>query len=51
MNRRPNTVRRTLQMLVVVTLLSWATQTLLSQWGFGSTLARRTPISRIYWTR
>jgi hypothetical protein len=51
MNRKPPTTRRTLQMLVIVTLLAWATQTMVSQWGFGNSLPRRTPIIRIYWTR
>lgn len=35
-NGRPLSRRRQIQFLVIVTLLCWATQTLMSQWGFGA---------------
>jgi flagella basal body P-ring formation protein FlgA len=34
-NRRPLSKRKTVQMLVILTILAWATQTLLHQWGYG----------------
>jgi flagella basal body P-ring formation protein FlgA len=36
MNRNPFGIRRTVQLMIVLTLLAWATQTLLHQWGFGA---------------
>ena len=35
-NPRPLNMRKKVQLLVIVTILAWATQTLLSQWGFGA---------------
>jgi len=34
-NRRPLSKRKTAQLLVALTILAWATQTLIHQWGFG----------------
>src|SRR5436853_273955 len=36
MNGRPLGARKKVQILVIFTLLAWATQTLLHQWGFGA---------------
>ncbi len=44
-------MRKTIQAMVIVTLLAWATQTLLNQWGFGGEAHKRAPLPRIYWTR
>lgn len=35
-NGRPLTRRKVVQLLVIVTILVWATQTLLTQWGYGA---------------
>ena len=35
---RPLGMRKTVQLMVILTILAWATQTLLSQWGYGATL-------------
>lgn len=35
-NPRPLNMRKKVQLLVIFTILAWATQTLLSQWGFGA---------------
>lgn len=37
-NGRPLTRRQTIRILVLLTLLAWATQTLFNQWGFGQEL-------------
>jgi flagella basal body P-ring formation protein FlgA len=34
---RPLGMRKTVQLMVILTILAWATQTLLSQWGYGAT--------------
>lgn len=39
MNGRPLGVRKTVQLMVLLTLLAWATQTLLHQWGYGAVLS------------
>ena len=36
---RPLGLRKTVQLMVILTILAWATQTLLSQWGYGATPA------------
>ena len=36
---RPLGMRKTVQLMVILTILAWATQTLLSQWGYGATPA------------
>jgi flagella basal body P-ring formation protein FlgA len=36
MNGRPLGARKKVQVLVILTILAWATQTLLHQWGFGA---------------
>jgi flagella basal body P-ring formation protein FlgA len=36
---RPLGIRKTVQLMVILTILAWATQTLLSQWGYGATPA------------
>jgi len=33
---RPLGIRKTVQLMVILTILAWATQTLLSQWGYGA---------------
>ena len=35
MNPRPLGMRKTVQLLIILTLLAWATQTLFHQWGYG----------------
>ena len=35
MNGRPISKRKTVQLMVILTILAWATQTLFHQWGFG----------------
>ena len=35
MNPRPIGIRKTVQLMVILTLLAWATQTLFHQWGYG----------------
>lgn len=35
MNGRPLGIRKTVQLMVILTILAWATETLLAQWGFG----------------
>lgn len=35
MNPRPLSTRKKVQLMVALTLLAWATQTLLAQWGYG----------------
>src|SRR5690349_8867044 len=39
---RPLGIRKTVQLMVILTILAWATQTLLSQWGYGATPAPTT---------
>jgi flagella basal body P-ring formation protein FlgA len=39
MNGRPLSMRKKVQLLVILTLLAWATQTLFHQWGFGADVA------------
>jgi len=34
-NPRPMSMRKTVQLMVILTLLAWATQTLFKQWGYG----------------
>jgi len=41
MQPRPLSPRKTVQLMVIVTILAWATQTLLSQWGYGQTIEIR----------
>ena len=36
MNGRPLGMRKKIQLLIALTILAWATQTLLHQWGFGA---------------
>ncbi len=43
MNNRPLGKRKQVQLLVVLTLLAWATQTLLHQWGYGQEVAPASP--------
>ena len=38
MNGRPLSKRKKVQLMVALTILAWATQTLLHQWGYGSEL-------------
>jgi flagella basal body P-ring formation protein FlgA len=35
-NQRPLSKRKAVQLLVILTILAWATQTLLHQWGYGA---------------
>ena len=39
MNGRPISKKKTVQLMVILTLLAWATQTLFHQWGFGADVA------------
>ena len=39
MNGKPLGIRKTVQLMVILTILAWATQTLLAQWGFGQAVA------------
>lgn len=39
MNGRPLSVRKKVQLMVILTLLAWATQTLFQQWGYGQGVA------------
>ena len=41
--RRPLTRRQTARIVVAVSILAWATQTLLAQWGFGRQSPDRDP--------
>src|SRR3954452_12271553 len=36
MNPRPISKKKTVQLMVILTILAWATQTLFHQWGFGA---------------
>ena len=36
MNGRPISKKKTVQLMVILTILAWATQTLFHQWGFGA---------------
>jgi flagella basal body P-ring formation protein FlgA len=38
MNGRPINMRKTVQFMVLLTILAWATQTLFHQWGYGNDL-------------
>ena len=35
---RPMTARKAVQLMVILTILAWATQTLFHQWGYGATI-------------
>ena len=41
MNPRPLSMRKKVQLMVALTILAWATQTLFHQWGFGNDLSPR----------
>src|SRR5687767_1805535 len=38
-NHRPLSMRKKVQLMVALTILAWATQTLFHQWGFGNDLS------------
>src|SRR5688572_27602990 len=38
-NHRPLSTRKKVQLMVALTILAWATQTLFHQWGFGNDLS------------
>ena len=40
-NGRPLGIRKTVRLMVALTILAWATQTLLSQWGYGAPPAEK----------
>jgi flagella basal body P-ring formation protein FlgA len=44
-NGRPLGKKKTLQLLLLLTFLAWATQTLIHQWGFGDEIDNATPDS------
>jgi flagella basal body P-ring formation protein FlgA len=44
-NGRPLGIRKTVQLMVILTLLAWATQTLLAQWGFGAEITATTTVA------
>jgi flagella basal body P-ring formation protein FlgA len=39
MNGRPISMRKKVQLMVILTILAWATQTLFHQWGYGQEIA------------
>ena len=41
MHPRPLPIRKKVQLMVILTILAWATQTLFHQWGFGADVAAR----------
>src|SRR4051794_5564860 len=41
-NGRPLSKKKTVQLLVILTIFAWATQTLLHQWGFGQEITPTT---------
>ena len=43
MNGRPLGMRKKVQLMVILTILAWATQTLFHQWGFGQTAPAPAP--------
>src|SRR3954468_5738931 len=45
-NGRPLSKRKTVQVLVILTILAWATQTLLHQWGFGQVVGMDAPTTQ-----
>jgi flagella basal body P-ring formation protein FlgA len=44
--RRPLGMRKTIQLMIALTLLAWATQTLLAQWALGAPIAATEPAAR-----
>ena len=42
---RPLTKRKMVQLMVILTILAWATQTLFHQWGYGATPAAETAVT------
>jgi flagella basal body P-ring formation protein FlgA len=42
-NQRPLSKRKTVQALVILTILAWATETLLHQWGYGQEVPQAAP--------
>src|SRR5687768_6015291 len=42
-NGRPLTKKKKVQLLLITTILCWATQTLLTQWGYGAEVAATLP--------
>jgi flagella basal body P-ring formation protein FlgA len=45
-NGRPLTKRQTVRLLIVMTILAWATQTLMQQWGYGAELPATAPAEK-----
>src|SRR5215208_2390164 len=45
-NYRPLGTRKTIQLMVILTILAWATQTLLHQWGFGAEVSGVEPAAQ-----
>src|SRR3954466_15644541 len=43
MQPRPLSPRKTVQLMVVLTILAWATQTLFRQWGYGGVVFPAAP--------
>jgi len=44
-NQRPLSKRKTVQALVILTILAWATQTLLHEWGYGQQIQSEQPLT------
>src|SRR5262245_14684211 len=42
---RPLSRRQTVRLMIALTILAWATQTLLKQWGFGAEIAATQDVS------
>lgn len=42
-NPRPISMRKTVQLMVILTILAWATQTLFKQWGYGAIILPNAP--------
>src|SRR5262245_44235961 len=42
-NGRPLSRRQTVRLMIALTILAWATQTLLKQWGFGAEIPTTEP--------
>lgn len=51
MTPRPMSTRKTVQLMVALTLLAWATQTLFAQWGLGGLILPSMPAQRSPSTR
>jgi len=46
MNGRPISKKKTVQLMVILTILAWATQTLFHQWGYGGVVFPNAPVAQ-----